>query len=128
APVRASLRTDPDGTSRHADAIRRPLRPDRLAGARQRHPAAHEGASVSMLCLVDRRSSQASVVEWTGSPSPADAAAPAPIVVPLAAAPAAVVVAQEPGEPASIGSYSVRLYRDLSVGDYADGLIRPRDG
>ncbi|WP_197031689.1 PliI family lysozyme inhibitor of I-type lysozyme [Bordetella petrii] len=87
-----------------------------------------KGASVSMLCLVDRRSSQASVVEWTGSPSPADAAAPAPIVVPLAAAPAAVVVAQEPGEPASIGSYSVRLYRDLSVGDYADGLIRPRDG
>ncbi|HYG43239.1 MAG TPA: PliI family lysozyme inhibitor of I-type lysozyme, partial [Bordetella sp.] len=28
----------------------------------------------------------------------------------------------------SIGTYSVRLYRDLSSGDYADGLIRPRDG
>src|SRR3546814_6865431 len=87
-----------------------------------------KGAAVTMLCLVDRRSSRATVVEWAGSASPADAAAPAPIVVPLAAAPAAVVVAQEPGEPASIGTYSVRLYRDLSAGDYTDGLIRPRDG
>lgn len=86
------------------------------------------GAPVSMLCLVDRRSNRASVVEWAGSPSPDDAAAPAPIVVPLPAAPAALVVAQETGEPASIGTYSVRLYRDLSAGDYADGLIRPRNG
>lgn len=96
---------------------------------RGRATQAHmQGAAVTMLCLVDRRSSRASVVEWAGSPSPADSAAPAPIVVPLAAAPAALVVAQEPGEPASIGTYSVRLYRDLSAGDYADGLIRPRDG
>lgn len=87
-----------------------------------------KGAALTMLCLVDRRSSHASVVEWAGSPSPADAAAPAPIVVPLAQAPAAVVVAQESGEPASIGTYSVRLYRDLSTGDYAGGIIRPRDG
>lgn len=96
---------------------------------RGRAPQAHmKGAALTMLCLVDRRSDRASVVEWSGSASPADATVPAPIVVPLATAPAALVVAQESGEPASIGTYSVRLYRDLSAGDYADGLIRPRNG
>ncbi|OZI24827.1 PliI family lysozyme inhibitor of I-type lysozyme [Bordetella genomosp. 7] len=96
---------------------------------RGRAPQPHmQGAAQTLLCLVDRRTHRASVVEWAGSPSPADAAAPQPIVVPLGAGPASIVVAQETAEPASIGTYSVRLYRDLSVGDYADGIIRPRDG
>ncbi|MCD0504420.1 PliI family lysozyme inhibitor of I-type lysozyme [Bordetella petrii] len=118
----------------HAEQVGTPMQFDDRSGQtalliRGAAPQAHmQGAAVTMLCLVNRRSGQASLVEWTGSPSPGDAAAPAPIVLPLPTAPAALVVAQEPGEPASIGTYSVRLYRDLAAGDYVDGLIRPRNG
>ena len=83
---------------------------------------------ISRAVWPERSSNCMGVPTCSACTSPDDAAAPAPIVVPLPAAPAALVVAQETGEPASIGTYSVRLYRDLSAGDYADGLIRPRNG
>ena len=38
------------------------------------------------------------------------------------------VVAEGDLEPRSIGTYSVRVYRDLHVGDYIAGAIQRRDG
>jgi len=38
------------------------------------------------------------------------------------------VVAEGDLEPRSIGTYSVRVYRDLRVGDYVAGAIQRRDG
>jgi hypothetical protein len=38
------------------------------------------------------------------------------------------VVAEGDGEPRSIGTFSVRVYRNLDVGDYAAGIIARRDG
>ncbi len=38
------------------------------------------------------------------------------------------VVAEGDREPRSIGTFSVRVYRNLEVGDYAVGIIARRDG
>ena len=39
-----------------------------------------------------------------------------------------VVIATGAKEPASIGSYSVRIYRALETGSFVDGVISKRDG
>jgi len=41
---------------------------------------------------------------------------------------ATLVVSEGRLEPRSIGSITVKLYRDLSVGDFAAGVSFPRDG
>ena len=39
-----------------------------------------------------------------------------------------VVIAEGRIEPRSIGSISIKLYRDLNVGDFVEGIFMPRDG
>ncbi|WP_285165011.1 PliI family lysozyme inhibitor of I-type lysozyme [Shewanella goraebulensis] len=39
-----------------------------------------------------------------------------------------VVVAEGRIEPRSIGSISIKLYKDLNVGDFTQGIFIPRDG
>ncbi|MCL1067977.1 PliI family lysozyme inhibitor of I-type lysozyme [Shewanella olleyana] len=39
-----------------------------------------------------------------------------------------VVIAEGRIEPRSIGSISIKLYKDLNVGDFTQGIIIPRDG
>ena len=39
-----------------------------------------------------------------------------------------LVVSEGPLEPRSIGSVTVKLYRDLSVGDFVSAVSYPRDG
>ncbi|MEZ9234531.1 PliI family lysozyme inhibitor of I-type lysozyme [Shewanella sp. 10N.286.52.A9] len=39
-----------------------------------------------------------------------------------------VVIAEGRIEPRSIGTISIKLYKNLDVGDFADGIIIPRDG
>ncbi|WP_153913517.1 PliI family lysozyme inhibitor of I-type lysozyme [Shewanella sp. TC10] len=39
-----------------------------------------------------------------------------------------VVIAEGRIEPRSIGSISIKLYKDLYVGDFTQGIIIPRDG
>ena len=38
------------------------------------------------------------------------------------------VIAEGDHEPRSIGTFTVRIYRDLAVGDYVTGVLRARDG
>jgi Periplasmic lysozyme inhibitor of I-type lysozyme len=79
-----------------------------------------------LMCLFERKSGLA----YLSSADTSSAAASNPSSSHVLSLPngASVVVAEESSEPSASGSYSVRLYSDLSSGALVVGLLHPRAG